>query len=169
MPAKKDVIFNSGFTGCNDRMAILKNETVQKDLSDYSEVLSTNVGTDMYVYVDDAGKPSKIRLGEIITSNAVQPDWAEKDTTSYAYIRNKPADLVIDEDIVSLYNIGGINAGQLFKAGTAVTDIIKKLLYTNAPVTLRFGLIPGTDKIPETITELITALPKPKSSIDNIA
>lgn len=71
---RSDINFNSGFTGCNDRMAILKNATVPRRLDDIEEIDSSGIGLDMYVYVDDGGKDRKINLGDIASANAMQSD-----------------------------------------------------------------------------------------------
>ena len=74
MPVRKDINFNSGFTGCNDRMAILKNETVPRKLDSFTEIQGADINTDMYVYVDENGKSERIRLGEIVNTTATQAD-----------------------------------------------------------------------------------------------
>lgn len=141
MPVRKDINFNSGFTGCNDRMAILKNETVPRKLDTFTEINPTDINTDMFVYVDD-GESKKIRLGNIINTTASQPDWDETDESSYSYIRNKPDNLVLDRDVTSLFNVGGIRIGDTFEKGTPLHDIIIKLLsFTEKITNIKFGIV----------------------------
>ena len=141
MPVRRDINFNSGFTGCEDRMAILKNETVQRDLSGFKELEAAEIDTNQFVYIDDNGKPAKIRLGTIIDTNAVQADWTDTDPESYAYIKNKP-DIALDEDLVSIYNVGGVHKGDVFARGTSMMEIIKNILSSTSNDTgIRFGLL----------------------------
>lgn len=140
MPVRKDINFNAGFTGCEDRMAILRNETVPRRLDDFNEIYESDITTDMYVYVDD-GTGKKIRLGNIIDSTATQSDWDETDEGSYAYIRNKP-EIKLTKSLTSLYNVGGVKAGDKFEAGTSLYDIIVSILsYTEIAAALRFGIL----------------------------
>ena len=145
MPVRKDINFNAGFTGCEDRMAILRNETVPRRLDDFTEVGYSDISTDMYVYVDD-GDSKKIRLGNIINSTAAQADWDETNEGSYSYIWNKP-EIKLTSDLTSLYNVGGVKAGDKFEAGTSLYDIIASILtYTERASGLRFGIL---NNIPE--------------------
>lgn len=153
MPVRRDINFNAGFTGCEDRMAILRNATVPRKLDDFTEIEPAEIDTDMYVYVDNAGKSEKIKLGNIIDTSASQPDWDEDDEASYSYIRNKP-DLYLKEDLISLYNIGGVKAGDIFEKGTSLYDIIRSILSAIEPTEgIRFGVI---NEIPEWSGEFIT-------------
>ena len=149
---RSDINFNSGFTGCNDRMAILKNATVPRRLDDIEEIDSSGIGLDMYVYVDDGGKDRKINLGDIASANAMQSDWEVTDEDSYAYIKNKPQ-LTLKEDLVSLYDVGGVRVGQVFPENTSLYDILIDILSTTKDAILYFGLV---DEIPEvwTITDI---------------
>lgn len=144
MPVRKDINFNAGFTGCEDRMNILKNATVPRNLSEFTELEPAEIDTNMYVYVDHAGKGEKIKLGNIIDTSATQADWDEKDEYSYSYIKNKP-DLVFNEDFVSLYNIGGVSSGQVFPAGTSIIEVLKEILSVSGDVVFRFGIIDADD------------------------
>lgn len=146
MPVQKDINFNAGFTGCNDRMAILRNETVPRRLDVFEEVDPVDIDPEMFVYIDSDGKSQKIRLGNIINAGVVpvQSDWDEEDDTKYSYIRNKPDinDLLyLDEELVSLYNIGGIHSGQKFPAGTSLADILKEMLSVTHPEVFYVGVI----------------------------
>ena len=144
MPVRRDINFNAGFTGCEDRMAILRNATVPRKLDNFTEIEPAEISTDMYVYVDNAGKSEKIKLGNIIDTSASQADWDEDDEASYSYIRNKP-DLTFDEDFVSLYNIGGVSSGQVFPAGTSIMEVLKEILSVSGDVVFRFGIIDADD------------------------
>ena len=134
-----DIHFNAGYDTCQARMSILKNETVQRDLN-YDEITNDDVDINSYVYVDQNGKPAKMKLADVIASNAMQSDWLQEDPTKLDYIKNKPP-IELEEDLVSLYNLGGIKMGQIFKKGTPFIDIIKELLMTTTPETFRFGVV----------------------------
>lgn len=135
----KDLRFNAGYNNCEARMSILRNETVQREL-DYDEITNDDVDINSYVYVDQNGSPAKMKLADVIASNAMQSDWNQEDPTKLDYIKNKPP-IQLDEDLVSLYNLGGIKMGQVFKAGTPYIDIIKELLMVTTPETFRFGVV----------------------------
>lgn len=145
---RSDINFNSGFTGCNDRMAILKNSTVPRRLDEFPEVDSTEMGLDMYVYVDDNGTDKKMSLGDITNPGAMQSDWESTDEESYAYIKNKP-DLKLKEDLTSLYEVGGVRVGQVFPENTSLYDILIDILSTTKDAILYFGLV---DEIPASWT-----------------
>ena len=141
MPVRKDINFNSGFTGCEDRMAILKNSTVPRNLGELEEIEPADINTEMYVYVDEAGKGKKIKLGNVVDESASQVDWDEEDDTSYAYIKNKPI-VDLPEDLISLFNVGGVKAGDVFPAGTSIYDLLVRVL--SAPhddVPFYFGVL----------------------------
>ena len=161
---RNDINFNSGFTGCNDRMAILKNETVPRRLDEFEEVESPEITTDMYVYVDD-GKSKKVKLGNIVNTNGVQSDWDEENEGSYAYIKNKP-DAYLKEDITALYQVGGIRVGQTFDKGTSLYDIIFDMLSTSKEASMMFGLV---DNIPAvwTISDIDALQTEIQGSISN--
>lgn len=174
MPTR-EILFNSGFTGCNDRMAILKNETVQRDLSKFKELDSGDFSTEQYVYVDDAGKPARVKLEKVITSDGVQSDWEEDDQTSLAYILNKP-DLTFGleddsrEEFTVIYDVGGLRRGDKISASESAVEILRKIListddHTGVKVGLiKFGELPTdwnefdlnklTD-IPNTVADLL--------------
>ena len=139
-----NINFNAGYNNCNDKVAILRNEVVQRDLKDFEELAGEDVDINSYIYVDQNGKPARIRLGDVISSNAVQSDWDQTDDTKYDYIKNKP-ELKFTEDFVSLYNIGGVAAGQPFTAGTSVMDVLKEMLSVTGDVVFRFGIIDADD------------------------
>lgn len=131
--SRKDINFNAGFNGCNDKVAILKNEVLFKDLEEYEDTRNDSEVSyeDSYIFVDQQGNPTKMPLTEVMSGiplEEIQSDWAETDEHKFSYIKNKPEDkTVLDEDMISLYNIGGIYAGQEFKKGTLILDIIKEL------------------------------------------
>lgn len=135
----RDIKFNSGYNECEARMSILKNETVQRDL-DYDEITNDDVTVDSYVYVDQNGKPAKMKLADVIASNAMQSDWLQEDDKKLDYIKNKPQ-ITLEEDLVSLYNLGGIKMGQVFKKGTPFIEIVQELLMTTTPEVFRFGVV----------------------------
>lgn len=136
----KDITFNNGYNQCEARMSILKNETVQKDL-DYEEITPANVGVNSFAYVDHNGKPTKIKLASIIDERqGTQSDWLETDEESLAFIKNKP-ELILDKDLISAYNVGGIKAGDVIPAGTSVTEIINKILSIAESVAIKFGIL----------------------------
>ena len=136
----RDINFNAGYNGCTDKVAILKNEVVQRDLTNYNEITSEDVDINSFIYVDHDGNSSKIKLGDVITANAVQSDWDQEDDTKYDFIKNKP-ELKLSEDLVSLYNIGGIKIGQIFEKGTSIFDIMKEMLSTDTPEDFYIGVI----------------------------
>lgn len=141
MPVNKDIIFNSGFTGCEDRMSILRNATVPRKLGDFEEIEPAEINTDMFVYVDSAGKGKKIKLGNIVDTSASQADWDEEDESSYSYIKNKP-DIKLNEELVSLFNVGGIKAGDVFTKGTSLYDIVIAMLSArHDDLPIHFGLL----------------------------
>lgn len=140
----KDINFNAGFNGCNDKVAILRNSVVQRELDSFDIMTNDDVDINSYIYVDHKveGKtiPSKMLLSEVIASNATQSDWDEEDDTKLDYIKNKP-EVELQEDLISLYNIGGIKLGQVFEKGTSYLDIMKELLSTSRPEVFRFGVV----------------------------
>ena len=135
----KDINLNSGYNNCNARMSILRNETVRRDL-DYEEIDNDDVDINSYVYVSQNGEPAKMKLADVIASNAMQSDWHQEDPTKLDYIKNKPP-IELQDDLVSLYNLGGIKMGQIFKKGTPYIEIVKELLMTTTPETFRFGVV----------------------------
>lgn len=150
----KNINFNSGLNGCNDKISILKNEVILKDLKKYEDTRNDSEVSfeDSYLYVDQQGQPTKISLIEVMTGapvDEVQADWDQTDESKFSYIKNKPV-VVLDEDVVSLYNIGGIYAGQEFKKGTTVVDIIKELFSSGGKDNIVKLFV--TDFEPDTIT-----------------
>lgn len=135
----RDIKFNAGYDTCQARMSILSNETVHKDL-DYIEIGNDDVDLNSYVYVNQNGVPAKMKLADVIASNAMQSDWLQDDPDKLDYIKNKPP-VELEEDLVSLYNLGGIKMGQIFKKGTPYIEIVKELLMTTTPETFRFGVV----------------------------
>lgn len=142
----KDMNMNAGYNQCDARMKILKNETVQKDL-DYSEIKKSDINEKSFVYVDNNGKPSKIKLAAIADPNeGVQSDWDEEDELSLAYILNKP-NFTLKEDIVSNFNVGGIKIGTVLEAGSSALDILVKMLTSSEQVIFKFDSLVNIDRI----------------------
>lgn len=140
----RDINFNSGYNNCHDKVAILKNETVRTKLRDYAEMTNDDVDINSYVYVDHEVEgrtvPSKMKLSEVIASNAMQSDWDEEDPTKLDYIKNKPY-LELTEDLVSLYNVGGLKRGQVIPKGTKILDVLKEIISVTGEAVFRFGVI----------------------------
>lgn len=149
----KDINFNSGYNGCEARMSILKNETVRRDL-DYDEIKRQDVDINSYIYVENEGVPSKIKLASIIDEKqGTQSDWLEEDTSSLAYIKNKPI-LNLDKDIVASYTVGGIKAGDKIPEGTSVYDLLIKILSIAESAVVRFGVLDSITNVnPQTVPE----------------
>lgn len=171
---EKNIHFNAGYNGCGDSIEILKNEVVQRDLADFEEMTSDDINLDSYIYVDNAGEPSKIKLGRVIANNMVQSDWDQEDTTKFDFIKNKP-ELKLEEDMVSLYNIGGVKIGQVFEKGTDIIDIVKEILtvdhpevfYIGAIDTLAPDLVEEMREVEVSTAELISKGYKVKFNLDN--
>ena len=149
----RDINFNAGFNGCSDKMNILRNEVVPRRLDKFEEIASEDVDINSYIYVDKDGENAKIKLGDVITANAVQSDWDQEDDTKYDYIKNKPS-MKLEEDLVSLYNIGGIHIGQIFEKGTPILDIMKEMLSVSTPEVFRIGAIDSLSINPLSMEEV---------------
>ncbi len=146
-----EIKFNTGFNGCNDRMAILKNELVPRRMESLPEIGDGSEVTDNdYIYVDSDNLDKKIRVSTLLNSERIQSDWSVEDETKSAFIRNKPGCDNLEEDMVALYNIGGIKAGHVFSKGTSVRDIIDMMLSLNNQ---GYFLRHTVDYNPEEITE----------------
>ena len=101
------VFFNEGFAGCSDRCAILESRMLGKEFANNPEIEELKAedipyassddccsldesDNNAYVYVDNGGKPAKIKLAKFMYPNHVNADWdAEKGTL--AEIFNKPS------------------------------------------------------------------------------
>lgn len=140
-----NINFNAGYNNCNDKVAILRNEVVQRKLDNFEEITNEDVDVNSYVYVDQNGSPARIKLGDVITANATQSDWDQTDDTKFDFIKNKP-EIKLSERLISLYNVGGIKAGQIFEEGTPIIDIMKELLSVSNPSMFRFGVVTADER-----------------------
>ena len=142
----RDIQFNSGYNACEARMSILKNETVHKDL-DYSEIRPEDVEVDSFIYVENDGNPSKMRLSSIIDERqGLQVDWDETNPDSLSFIKNKP-EMKLEENIIAAYNVGGIKAGDVVEKGTSLDEVIKRILSIAESAFVRFGVLNTVDDI----------------------
>jgi len=146
-----EVKFNTGFNGCNDRLAIVKNETVPRRLDEFTEIESGAATTvDDYLYVDGNGLDKKIKVSTLLNPKRTKSDWAEEREDEDSFILNKPGVNNLETDMVSSYNVGGIRAGHVFEKGTTVREIIDMLLSLNAD---GYFLAQITESNPSGLTE----------------
>ena len=129
----RDIRFNSGFVGCDDKCAIMRHELVPRRLKDnerFEDVVAEDITDGMYVYVDNNGEDCKANLSDIIWPEQVRSDWDEIDPKKPAYIENKPVigDTYVKETFNSTAKVGGINVGDLILEGTPWADILKRIL-----------------------------------------
>lgn len=142
----KDVQFNSGYNGCDARMSILKNETVRRNL-DYKEIKPEDIDIDSYIYVENDGNPYKLQLASITDAKqGIQADWDEENEDSLAFIKNKPQ-VILDEEVVAAYNVGGVRAGDKIPAGTSIYDILMKILSIADSITVKFSALDSVEEI----------------------
>jgi len=151
---EKNIHFNAGYNGCGDSIEILKNEIVPRDLTNLEEMTNDDVDINSYIYVDHDGEASKIKLGRVIANDMVQSDWEQDDPTKFDFIKNKP-ELTLQEDIVALYNIGGIRAGRKFEKGTSILEMIKEAISVDTPEIIYAGAIDSLAPIVEEDMERI--------------
>lgn len=129
----RDIRFNSGFAGCDDKCAILRHEMVPRRLKDnerFEEIVADDITDGMYVYVDNNGEDCKAPLGDIIWPDHVNADWAEENDAKASYIYNKPiiGDTFVKESFNSTAKVGGVEVGELVLKGTPWAEVIKRIL-----------------------------------------
>lgn len=169
-----NVILNSGFCGCDDRFALLEEDTIPRRLadSDIPEVRSNYKSNGkMYVYVDNDGKDAKVSLDSILYPSHVNADWNAtrgNDSEGYyynpAYIYNKPdfegfekdvdrrmkgfeEGLCLDEDFKVTNTVGKVKAGTTLLKGTPLQQIIKDMLTKGVGTVLKYGVIDDPGRI----------------------
>ena len=149
-----EIKFNSGFNVCGDKVAILRNEVVPKDLSNVELLNSSDLGADSYIFVDAGGKEGKVALADIQGGAVkIQPDMSESDPESPRFVRNRlDSNLFLSESLRTAYSIGGIKKNTVYEAGTPVSQILKDLLTASAIDSgLKFGLV---SEIPSSVDDL---------------
>lgn len=146
--------FNSGFNVCGDKVAILRNEVVPKDLSKVESIGIDDLGADSYIFVDAGGKEGKISVADIQGGALrIQPDMAESDPESPRFVRNRlDSNLLLSEQIRTAYAIGGIKKNTVYEAGTPIGQILRDLLATSAVDSgLKFSVV---SEIPSSVDDL---------------
>lgn len=149
-----EIKFNSGFNVCGDKVAILRNEVVPKDLSDIEQLNISDLGAESYIFVDAGDKEGKISLADIQGGALkIQPDMSESDPESPRFVRNRlDSNLFLSEPLRTAYAVGGIKKNTVYEAGTPISQILKDLLTTSViDGGLKFGIVSG---IPSSVDDL---------------
>lgn len=165
------VFFNEGFCGCEDRCAILESKLMGKDFANDPEVEELKVedipfassddccsldesDNNAYVYVDNGGKPAKIKLSRFMYPNHIIPDWEAKldeyGNMPLDFIQNKPSmkvNEIVDsegqpifpEGFMSEVSYGDIFEGDWVDGDMTAIDILKKMMTKTQRVPLIYG------------------------------